>query len=526
MARLLRVLLALLLDKVESTCTRCTTPDAAGTFNADTFIPSSGCYYGIPTVPDTFELLGGHWLSTCGGSNSWVVHNALARQLEPSLFPWLDERYDGTTNVWPQFADLVWELANGSYTLVHTSYICAPGNTACDPGTSANHAPFEALSSARTAAGIPQYTSNHVRVTFGLGRVYADCDEHLNYMVSAGNGWGSAPKIAYIQSGVWYFNGYGIAQPTEYESDLRAFLSNQSSTCSTAGTTCFLAPISCVNLASDTMSAYGLVRGMACDRQARYSGDPNEIVTVNGLTEQIVASEYASTFRFIDVVSLITAKPQEALDHTGTSLALWHWWLMFNSLPTADAIFGDGSSHTACPETINFSDECLIHPAAPDNNLPPYGEPNIERNCKLSRGCDCANCGCDEYVSTVQATSAGARVQQWVCLLFRPCTYTRDSPVYRPPPMPTLPPPTTPPLPSPPPSPPPPSPSPPPPSPPDPPSPPPTPPASPPLPVVREGEHHCQCQANGQCVCLPLGIAFTDPNLRRFRQHLRGPVRG
>ena len=89
------------------TCTRCTTPETAGSFVGNTFAPSSGCYHAVPTVPETFALLKGRWVFTCGGSNAWLTHTALGRQLEPTSFPWRDERYDGSTTVWAQFADQV-----------------------------------------------------------------------------------------------------------------------------------------------------------------------------------------------------------------------------------------------------------------------------------------------------------------------------------------------------------------------------------------------------------------------------------
>ena len=91
----------------EAACPRCTTPDTAGSFNGHTFVPDASCYHAIPSVVDTFALLSGSWLFTCGGSNAWATFNALARQLEPTVFGWHDERYDGSATVWPLFADLV-----------------------------------------------------------------------------------------------------------------------------------------------------------------------------------------------------------------------------------------------------------------------------------------------------------------------------------------------------------------------------------------------------------------------------------
>ena len=105
--RALSVLCMASLVMSSSQCTRCTTVDTVGSFSGQTFVPSSGCYYAVPSIPETFALLRGRWVFTCGGSNSWITHSALARQLDPSSYEYLAERYDGTTTVWGEFTDLV-----------------------------------------------------------------------------------------------------------------------------------------------------------------------------------------------------------------------------------------------------------------------------------------------------------------------------------------------------------------------------------------------------------------------------------
>ena len=124
----------------------------------------------------------------------------------------------------------IWEeQSDGSYTLVHSAYVCPEGG-GCEPGSSAWHSPFEALESVRRQS-VPAYSSRHVRLTFGHGRLFPDCNEHMDYMHSAGDGWGSALKLAYIQCGAWYANFYDFAPPEQFEPDLRSFLANQRSAC-------------------------------------------------------------------------------------------------------------------------------------------------------------------------------------------------------------------------------------------------------------------------------------------------------
>ena len=213
-------------------CSRCTTADMQGTFSADTFVPDSGCYHAVPTVDDTFALLSGRWLFTCGASNTWAVQNALLKQLDPASFPWRDERYNGQTTVWPGFADQIWERrSDGTYALVHSAYVCPVGGP-CDAGSSEWHVQYDDLASVQTAASIPTFTERHVRVTFALGRLLPDCNEQLEYVRSAASGWSNAPKLVYIQSAIWYLNEELGVPASAFGPDLRSFLSNQRDICS------------------------------------------------------------------------------------------------------------------------------------------------------------------------------------------------------------------------------------------------------------------------------------------------------
>ena len=81
-------------------CTRCRTANTTGgTFDRGTFRPASGCAFAVPTAAQTARLLRGVWSFTCGGSNAWVAYANLARQLDPSVYPYRPERYDGTPKV-------------------------------------------------------------------------------------------------------------------------------------------------------------------------------------------------------------------------------------------------------------------------------------------------------------------------------------------------------------------------------------------------------------------------------------------
>lgn len=93
---------------VASAVERCTDSDPvmAGSFDGHTFLPTKGCYLGVPDVPDIFALLAGTWLYTCGGSNAWATHSALANQLAPGYLAWFAERYPDGNQVQPDFFDL------------------------------------------------------------------------------------------------------------------------------------------------------------------------------------------------------------------------------------------------------------------------------------------------------------------------------------------------------------------------------------------------------------------------------------
>ena len=210
-----------------ASCRRCTSPASlAGTFDESNgesaFRPASGCYLAIPTVEETRALLTGKWVFTCGGSNSWATFNTLARTLDPSAFPWRDERYDGTIlALQPLWTDLIWEKqAGGSYALVHSSYVCSEG-VACDGASSAWHVQAAALPAAVASTTIPQYSAaKHIRVTFAHGRLLTECNAHFNAALrDTSKQWAAAPKVGYVQAAVWYVNGYlaGLVPAARYE---------------------------------------------------------------------------------------------------------------------------------------------------------------------------------------------------------------------------------------------------------------------------------------------------------------------
>ena len=93
---------------VASAVERCTDTDpvTAGAFDGHTFLPTQGCYLGVPEVPDMFALLAGSWLYTCGGSDTWATHSALVNQLAPGYLAWSSERYPGGNEMQPDFIDL------------------------------------------------------------------------------------------------------------------------------------------------------------------------------------------------------------------------------------------------------------------------------------------------------------------------------------------------------------------------------------------------------------------------------------
>ena len=217
---------------------RCTTPDTTnGRFIGHAFVPDSGCYHAVPSIAETFALLRGRWLLTTGGSNAWATHNALARQLDPTAFPWRDERYDGSGAVWPLFADQIWERQDdGSHVLLHSAYVCTPEKP-CAAGVSAWHVQHDSLSAAQSSLTIPLFSDQrHVRLTFGLGRLYPAANSHLDHLrYPSVGGWEGAPKLVYVQVGIWYLNELEGVPAAQMPPEREAFLANQTTLCEAAG---------------------------------------------------------------------------------------------------------------------------------------------------------------------------------------------------------------------------------------------------------------------------------------------------
>ena len=82
---------------------RCTGLDTAGSFDGDTFVPDSGCFFGIPSADDTRAIVTGSWLFVAGGSNLWATVMSLGNQLAPGAFAWRDD-FDNV----PRYVDLIW----------------------------------------------------------------------------------------------------------------------------------------------------------------------------------------------------------------------------------------------------------------------------------------------------------------------------------------------------------------------------------------------------------------------------------
>ena len=232
------------------------------------------------------------------------MHSTLVQQLSSNTYSWRTERYDGSSRVWPQFTDLVFEQQGSSYVLIYSTYVCTSGLPCTAAGTDTY--PYERLDSALSNSAIPgwslteahtrrmqplqlhksdrMHVPNHVshtysrlhmhtrvamcrrmpiglcrslrhlcrrsaeriRITFGLGRHFSDCTEQFAYQRSAGSAtWAVAPRLSITGVGVWYMNGYAeSAQPATFEPDLRAFVADQSAACAVRrpGHRCPVAP--------------------------------------------------------------------------------------------------------------------------------------------------------------------------------------------------------------------------------------------------------------------------------------------
>ena len=419
---------------VASDCSRCNghTPAARGSFSGHTFVPEDGCYLGVPEVDDIFALLAGSWLVTAGGSNAWGTWNALANRLGPNLYPWLEERYqrrDGSgyiSSMEPQFADLIWERqSDGSWSLVHDEYVCL--SEACQPTASDHHSFDLDEAMLNPAGGMPAHSPDHIRLTFLRARVYPDTDALMTYMGStAPGGWTSARAIVYVQNGRWYENGWlkdqlgltddsSITEITDvYAAHLRAFLNTHEGWCAQSHVDCYITPISCV------VEAINLWPWGKCNEA---------VVALNAETKATLELAQYAEYHFMDVTSTLSAKNDEYAGHTGTFVSMWVWIILFNSLFEAgQRIFGDEAQPT-CPETAAFSNGCFIW-----------------QDSTNSIWNDCTDCGCSNY-----AQASTPKLKAWECLMYRAdCSYTRTSPLHRPPPAlsPPSPAPLLPPLPS------------------------------------------------------------------------------
>ena len=424
--------------------------DAAydATFDGDTFTPASGCFFAVPDAWQTRELLAGRWIFVTGGSNLWALAKNLANQLEPEAVTYNDV----PVNV-PRFFDVIWErAADGSYTRLHSSfltYITEYVYGGDDP---------EALAAAQFSGSLPAHASDRVRLTFHHGYHWTNCTAALTDMTNAPNGWVDARRVVVAQSGVWYNNRKTFGdQRAKYEPELTEFLSTHQATCDEAQTTCYVAS-SVFCLALDFESEYP---GRQCGTETIASWYVWK-TELNELQASLL-EDYAETFKKLDIVPLISSDYMEFPGHPSPMIALWAWWIIFNSLPEASNVFG--STDEACPDVVLFGDTCRIYDSDGVYTLT-WGD--------TTTGCD----GCD-----CQAYAASGGDQAWQCASYRTCDYQTVAPPSLPPPLPPPPSPSPPiPSPAPPPLPPPPSPQPPPPSPPPSPSPAPSPPPLPPRP--------------------------------------------
>ena len=445
-----------------------------GSFSSDephTFKPTQNCYLAVPEVSEIFELLAGSWLYSAGGSNGWApptaptptqphplaaplsheselslshhpnphphptplprpprsyapvcrwsTFNPLARQLAPGYLDWDASRVD-RNDIQPDFIDLIWERQGDVWVLVYDTYVKDD----------------RAAAAAAKQAAVPQHSPNHVRLSYSQARVYTwdgyegsweepPADQELLYIQAAPHGWSSARIIFYVQNGRWYENGNIDGKDADrYYSDLRTFLTQNKDFCgrqepAEARVDCYIAPISCVKVASEWPWS-------ACDKKGPTVKNLNKITRClvggdenacnnRGLVKEDYADLYA-TYHFINLVPLLSEKPQEYAGHNGPLAGIWTWFALFNSLPEAAEHFGTGRPGGTCEhETVEFTSPCLIQGA--------NGASNIFK--------DCADCGCKDFVDAKKAANdwnANKDPKPWVCLLFQDgCSYTRTS---------------------------------------------------------------------------------------------------
>ena len=323
--------------------------------------------------------------------------------------------------------------ADGTYALAHFSY------------QAAGHSDLD--------GSVPAFKSDSVRISFYYAQRWTDISAGMTRMQQAADGWVGARPIVFAQAGYWYDTQYSDTPADDHLPDLVAFLATHQDSC-LAGGACFLASVSCIELEWYTLNVYRKCN--AFDRRFKRE-----------LQGQVASASAA--FSFFEVDAFISQNYLEYPGHITAQIGLWMSWLVLNTLPEATRVFGEAP--LGCTETVDFERACSAYKGGV--GVLPQSEAGAQ-----PAGCasEPEGCDCPEYRAHVQGGSG--RFRQWLCAMYRHCTYERIAPrPPSPPSPPALPPSPPPPPPSPP------SLSPPPPAPPPPPSaPPPSPPPPSPLP--------------------------------------------
>jgi hypothetical protein len=300
--------------------------------------------------------------------------------MQPGYYSFHSER----TTEGAQFTDLIWERQlDGTWSLVHDSFVCGGY---CDGESSQWHT-TDMGAAQFPAEGLPQHSANHVRLSFFGAHLFPETAHDLEYLRDAPDGWNAARQILYIQNGRWYANGRA-GTPEGYHPDLLTFLTDHTGLCGQSHVDCFIATISCVKELT-----VELWKWSKCD---------SVVNDLNQITKDLTLLPQFSAYHYMDVTSLLSAKAEEYSGHNGPPLGLWTWWTVFNALPEAAGTFGD--SRSVCPETVEFDDNCFVWS---DSALTVW------------KGCE--DCGCPDYASHAAAT--GARSKEWMCLMYRSCSY-------------------------------------------------------------------------------------------------------
>ena len=119
---------------------------------------------------------------------------------------------------------------------------------------------------------------------------------------------------------------------------------------------CYIAPISCVQVASQWPWS-------ACDKKGPTVKNLNKITRClvggdeNACNNRgLVKENYAdlqATYHFINLVPLLSEKPQEYAGHNGPVAGLWTWFALFNSLEEATAHIGTGRPGSSCEHCVS-----------------------------------------------------------------------------------------------------------------------------------------------------------------------------